>query len=92
MVFSSVSQYFFDEVSPSYPMQFALYVGSLLRLIPEEEHTLGQFVTLTFRTEHRLQCVWVVASVPHLGADGHRGRGEVLYLLELEVQPFGDEG
>ena len=92
MVFAPASQYFFDEVAASYPSQFTLYVGTFLGLVPEEKHALCQFLTLTFRTEYWFQSVWVVAGVPHLGADGHWGGGEILYLLQLKIQPFGDEG
>ena len=92
MVFAPASQYFFDEVGPSYPSQFSFYVGTFLGLVPEEKHALCQFLTLAFRTEYGFHGVWVVAGVPHLGADGHRGGGEILYLLQLKIQPFGDEG
>ena len=92
MVFAPSSQYFLDKVAASYPSQFSLYVGTFLGLVPEEKHALCQFLTLTFRTEYWFQSVWVVAGVPHLSADGHRGGGEILYLLQLKIQPFGDEG
>ena len=72
--------------------QFTLYALPFLWLVPEEEHALGELVLLTLCAEHRLKRVGVKSGIPHLGADGHRGRGEVLHLLQLEVEALGDEG
>ena len=72
--------------------QLALDALALLRLIPEEEHALGQFLAGRLRTENGLHGVGVVACIPHLGADGHRGGGEVLYLFQLEIKSLGGDG
>ena len=50
------------------------------------------FLARCLGTEHRFERVRIVAGVPCLGADGHWGGGEVLYLLQVEVKAFGYHG
>ena len=64
----------------------------LLWLVPEEEHALCQLLLGILCTENRLKGIGVVAGVPHLGADSHWGGGEVLNLLQLEIEALRDEG
>ena len=61
-------------------------------LVPEEKLSLGEFFLGRLCRVDRFQCVWLIARVPCLGGNGH-GRGrEVLYLFQLEVETFGDDG
>ena len=41
-------------------------------------------------TPYLLQCIGVIPCIPCLRGDRHGGRGEVLYLFEVEVQLFGN--
>ena len=82
---------FADKVGSPDAFQFLLNVAPLLRFVPEEELPLCQFLALCLGTAHRLQCIRIVACVPCFGTNGHRGRREVLHLLQLEVQPLGDD-
>ena len=64
---------------------------ALFGFVPEEEQALGQLLALRLGAEHGLQGVGVEARVPRLGADGHGGGSEVLHLLQVEVEPLGDD-
>ena len=61
-------------------------------LVPEEELALCQFFFLCLGGEDGLEGVGMEAGVPSLGGDGHGRGGEVLHLLELEVEVFGQTG
>lgn len=80
-----------DEVGPSDASQFPLDTLSLLGFIPEEELPLRQLLAWCLGGEDRFKRVRVVSRIPRLGADGHRRGREVLHLLEVEVQVFGDD-
>ena len=58
----------------------------------QEELSLCQLLTLGACAEHRFQRIRMESRVPSLGADGHRGRSEVLHLFQVEVQSAGDNG
>ena len=81
-----------DEVGAPYASQFVLYVATLLRFVPEEEHALCLFLARRFGAEHWFERVRIVAGVPCFSADGHRGGGEILYLFQMEVESFGYHG
>ena len=85
------AEQWFDEVGHADPPQFSFDFLSLLGLVPEEKHALGKFLRGTFCAEDGGECIGVVAGVPHLRADGHGGRGEVLDLFQLEIQALGDQ-
>ena len=78
------------QVRSSDTSQFRFYFLLFFRLIPEEELSLCQFLPLCFGTEYRLQCIGMKSAVPCFGGYSHRSRGKVLYLLQMKVQPFGD--
>ena len=80
-----------DEVWTTNAAQTLFDATTLLRLIPEEILPLGEFFFLTFRREDRLERIGVVAGVPSLGGNGHRGWRKVLYLFEVEVETLGDD-
>ena len=80
------------QVRSSDTPQFRFYFLLFFRLIPEEELSLGKFFPLCFSTEDRFQCVRVKSGIPSLSRYCHRSRGEVLYLFQVEVQAFGDNG
>ena len=73
-----------------YPrLEFADDGGPLLGAIPEEEHTLAEFLARTLGRGNRLERVGVHARVPGFRTDGHRCGREVLHLFQLEIQLFG---
>lgn len=80
---------FGNQVGPADSAQAFLYVLALLGLVPEEILPLRQFFPLGLCREHRLQRVGVEPCVPGLGGNGHWRWGEVLHLLQMEVQLFG---
>ena len=83
---------FGNQIGASDAAQFAHNALAFAGFVPEEELPLGEFVLRTFRRENGLQCVGVVARVPHFGGDGHwRGR-EVLHLFEVEVHLLRQNG
>ena len=45
-----------------------------------------------FGTENGFKRIRIVTCVPCLGAHGHGRWGEVLYLFEMEIKPFGAHG
>ena len=65
---------------------------ALFLLIPEEEHALLLFVPGCLGREDGLQGIGVVAGCPAGGGYGERCGGEVLHLLQLEVQVLGLDG
>ena len=83
---------FGDEVGASDALETLLDASALLGLVPEEILALGKFVALALSAEDGLEGVGVVACVPGLCGDGHWGGGEVLHLLEVEVELLGDDG
>ena len=91
----STSQWFVVEfgyqVGTANALQFRLNSSTLLRLVPEEEHALGKFFLWSLSAEHRFERVGIIASIPSLGRDGHGCRSEVLHLLQMEIESFGDD-
>ena len=83
---------FVDEVGSAYPAKFTLDGAALFRLVPEEEHALGKLLFLSLGAEDRLQGVRIVTRVPGLGRNGHRSRGEILHLLQMEIQSLRNDG
>ena len=81
---------FLDEVFSSYPSQCTFNIASFLWLIPEKELSLGEFVFGCLGTIDGLQCVWIVTSIERLRGDGHRGRGEILNLFQVEIHFLGE--
>ena len=79
------------EVRSSDAAEALFNITSFLRLIPEEILPLGEFFFLTFRREDGFERIGVVAGVPSLGGNGHRGWRKVLYLFEVEVETLGDD-
>ena len=67
-------------------------VATLFGLVPEEELALGQLLALRLGAEHGFEGVGMVTCVPRLRADGHGCGREVLYLLQVEIEPLGDDG
>ena len=66
-------------------------VGAALSvLVPEEVLSLGELLLLCVGGSDGLQGIGMVAGVEHLGRDGHRRRGEVLYLFEPVAQLSGE--
>ena len=61
---------------------FLLFLG----LVPEEEHPLRLLFLCRLGTEYGFQRVRMVARCPCYGAYRHWGWGEILHLLQLEVQ------
>ena len=80
-----------NQIAPSHPFQLLDDGTSFLGLVPEEEHTLGELLALGLGAEDGLQGVGMNPRVPSLGGYGHRGGGEVLHLLQVEVQTLGDD-
>lgn len=80
-----------DQVGASDAAQLTLYALPLLGFIPEEELPLRQLLTWCLGREDLFKCVGVVTRIPRLGADGHRRGREVLHLLKVKVQVFGDD-
>ena len=80
-----------DEISSADAAEALFDVPAFLELIPEEILPLGQFLVLRLSREDGFQCVGVIARVPGLCGVGHRRRGEVLHLFQLEVESFGDD-
>ena len=81
-----------DEVCTPNTTQFAINIGTFVFFIPKEELALGQFLTLGTGTKDWFKRIWVVASIPCFGADCHGSGREVLYLLQVEIEVFGDDG
>ena len=81
-----------DEVGSADTTETLLYVTTLLRLVPEEVLTLGEFLTLALGREDGLEGVGIVARVPGLCSDSHGRGGEVLHLFKMEVELFGKHG
>ena len=63
---------------------------ALAVLVPEEVLSLGELFLLCVGGSDGLQGIGMVAGVEHLGRDGHRRRGEVLYLFEPVAQLSGE--
>ena len=63
---------------------------ALAVLVPEEVLALGELFFLCVGGSDGFQRVGIVAGVEHLGRDGHRRRGEVLYLFEPVAQLSGE--
>ena len=81
-----------DQVGATDATQLVDDVATLFGLVPEEELALGQLLALRLGAEHGFEGVGMVTCVPRLRADGH-GRGrEVLHLLQVEIEPLGDDG
>ena len=72
--------------------QALLNVVTFFGFVPEEVLSLRQLLFGTLGTLDGFQGIGVVAGVPRLCGDGHRGGGEVLHLLQLEVQALGEHG
>ena len=81
-----------NEVGAPDAAQALLDVAAFLGLVPEEVLALGELFAWRLGAEDGLQRVRVVARVPGLGGDGHRRGGEVLHLLQMEVEALGDDG
>ena len=73
------------EVGPSYLPEVFLDLGSLLWLVPEEEHSLPPLFFVALCREDPFHRVWVVAGCPARSGYGERRGREVLYLFEPEV-------
>ena len=86
-----LSEEFFDEVGAPHAFELVHNALAFLLFVPEEELTLGQFVSLCFCGEYGLECIGMVACVPGFGGYGHGSGGEVLYLFQMEVKLFGDD-
>lgn len=65
---------------------------TLCGVIPEKELALGLFLALGTGGIDRLHGVRVDTGIEYLGAQGHGGGREVLYLLQFEVQLLGYYG
>ena len=63
----------------------------LLRLIPEKELPLAEFIF--FRTRHKngLHRHGIQARIIHYRREGHRCGREVLHLLKMKIESFGFE-
>ena len=72
--------------------QFRFYLAAFVRLVPEEEHTLGLFLFGRTGGEYGLKGVGIVACGPRGGGGCHRSWSEVLNLFQAEVHPFGFHG
>lgn len=58
-------------------------------LYHEEELPLRQLLPLRACTEDGLEGIRMKAGIPCFGRYGHGGRGEVLHLLQVKIEPFG---
>lgn len=81
-----------NQVCAAYPSKCSFDGSTLVGLIPEEELTLGKLLVGCPCAEHRLKCIRVKARIPRLCGHSHRGRREVLYLFQVEIEPFGNDG
>ena len=81
-----------NQVTSAHPLQLLDDGTPFLGLVPEEEHALGKLLALRLGGEDGLQGVGMNPGVPCFGGYGHRGGGEVLHLLQMEVQALGDDG
>lgn len=64
----------------------------VLGFVPKEVFALRQFLLGRVCRDDGLQRVGVKAGVERLGRDGHGRGGEVLHLLQVEVEILGDGG
>ena len=80
-----------NQILPTHAFELGNQLVALFGLVPEEELTLGQFLLRTFGTIDRLECVGMETGVPSLGRDSHGCGGEILYLLQMEVEAAGDD-
>ena len=83
---------FLYEILSANAAQTLFDVMALFGLIPEEILSLRQFLLLALGTLNGFQRIGVIARIPCLRADGHRGGREILHLFQLEVQPLGQYG
>lgn len=81
-----------DQVGATDATQLVDDVATLFGLVPEEELALGQLLALRLGAEHGFEGVGMVTCVPRLRADGHGCGREVLHLLQVEIEPLGDDG
>ena len=81
---------FINQITAPHALELLNDGTSFLRLVPEEEHALGELLALSLGTEDGLQGIRMIARVPCLGGYGHRRGREVLHLLQVEVQTLGD--
>ena len=82
---------FVNQVATSHALEFLNDGTPFFGFVPEEEHALGQFLTLGLGAEDGLQGVWMIPRVPCFGGYGHWCWREVLHLLQVEVQSLGDD-
>ena len=80
-----------NEIGAAYAAQCCLDGTPLLGLVPEEVLPLGEFFLLAAGTVDGFERVGMVPGVPSLGTDGHGCGGEVLHLLQMEVELLGDD-
>lgn len=81
-----------EQVGAVHAAQCLLDGVPVLLVVPEEILSLGQFLLFGVCGEHRLQRVGVQACEVGLSRDGHGRGGEVLHLLEVEIQFLGEHG
>ena len=77
-----------SQVRSSDATQFRFYFWLFFRLVPEEEHTLCQFLARRYRAITRFERIRMVTCGPSLSAHGHGSGRKVLHLFQLEVHPF----
>lgn len=53
---------------------------------------LGEFFLGCLSTKNRLKRIRVIARIPCFCGNGHRSRGEVLHLFQMEIELFGMYG
>ena len=80
------------EILPTYATQLVEDGTPLLWLVPEEEQTLRQLLLFATGTEYRLHRIGMITRVPNFGRYRHGSGREVLYLLQVEIQPLGNDG
>ena len=78
-----------DDVGTVETLEGADDVVAVGAVVPEEVFALGELLVAGGRGVDPLAGVGVVAGVVYLGGYGHRGGGEVLYLLQVHVETLG---
>ena len=67
-------------------MKFSFNITTSLWFIPEEELSLSKLFFWRLCREDWFKRIWVIPRVPCFCGNSHRGRSEVLHLLQMEVK------
>lgn len=78
-----------DEVAAVEPLEAAHYFAASRGVVPEEILPLGLFLLGRGGSEHFLAGVGMDAGIVNLGGKGHGCGGEILHLLQMEIELLG---